>query len=289
MSENHLEEVQGAATSSFFPTPLFLDTAFVCGAQCLIPVRFGHWQSQTSSFCSLMTGQWSDRSAMSCPKTLSPSGPLSYLRSLALRTRTSFWRREGATNMDMWNISKMQSSQPVTYRLMESVGLGGPRWHESNRQRAMAESGSSQDQLWTLMIDTPRDLMWDLPCMQQASYLEGGPLMWMFPLYLHVSQKSGDDDEWWTWINVNGFWPNLVCALILWRPGLGLLMGKLPQILTELSAQNTSIVWFPDDNMSKYQWISTRLDIWINIVEIWLGNANGQISSVFDSYTTTSL
>ena len=35
-----------------------------------------------------------------------------------------------------------------------------------------AESGSSR--LSTLMIGTPGDLMWDLPCMQQASYLEGG-------------------------------------------------------------------------------------------------------------------
>ena len=33
-------------------------------------------------------------------------------------------------------------------------------------------------------------------CVQQASYLEGGPLMWMLPLFLHVNQKS-DDDEWW--------------------------------------------------------------------------------------------
>ena len=45
------------------------------------------------------------------------------------------------------------------------------------------------------MIGTPGDLVWDLPCVQQASYLEGGPLMWMLPLYLHVNQKSGDDDD----------------------------------------------------------------------------------------------
>ena len=31
--------------------------------------------------------------------------------------------------------------------------------------------------------------------MQQASYLEGGPLMWMLPLYLHVDKKSNDDDN----------------------------------------------------------------------------------------------
>ena len=31
--------------------------------------------------------------------------------------------------------------------------------------------------------------------MQQASYLEGGPLMKMLPLYLHIDQKSNDDDD----------------------------------------------------------------------------------------------
>ena len=45
------------------------------------------------------------------------------------------------------------------------------------------------------MIDIPGDLVCDLPCMQQASYLEGGPLMWMLPLYLHVNQKSDYDDD----------------------------------------------------------------------------------------------
>ena len=29
--------------------------------------------------------------------------------------------------------------------------------------------------------------------MQQASYLEGAPLMWM--LYLHINRKSDDDDD----------------------------------------------------------------------------------------------
>ena len=45
------------------------------------------------------------------------------------------------------------------------------------------------------MIDKPEDLAWDLPYMQQASYLEGGPLMWMLPPYLHVNQKSDDDND----------------------------------------------------------------------------------------------
>ena len=38
---------------------------------------------------------------------------------------------------------------------------------------------------------------------------------------------------------------------------------------------------FPDDNLSKHQWIFTKLGIFIDIVEIWFGIANGQISSIF--------
>ena len=131
----------------------------------------GHWQSQTSNVCREMTGQWSDRSAMSSRKTLSPPDPVSYLHGLALRIWTSFWRREGFAGMDMWNAPMVQSRQPLTCRLMESMGLGGQRWHGSSWQRGIAESGSSR--LSTLMIDIPGDLVWDLPYVQQASYLEG--------------------------------------------------------------------------------------------------------------------
>ena len=31
--------------------------------------------------------------------------------------------------------------------------------------------------------------------MQQASYLEGGPLLWILPLYRHINKKSEDDDD----------------------------------------------------------------------------------------------
>ena len=42
-----------------------------------------------------------------------------------------------------------------------------------------------------------------------------------------------------TWVNVNGFSPNLMCALILWRSALELLIGKFRQFLTELYAHDT--------------------------------------------------
>ena len=54
-----------------------------------------------------------------------------------------------------------------------------------------------------------------------------------------------------TLVYINGFSPNLVCLLILWRSGLGLLMGKFRQIFMELSARDMPIFLFPDDNLSK--------------------------------------
>ena len=39
---------------------------------------------------------------------------------------------------------------------------------------------------------------------------------------------------------------------------------------------------FPDDNLSKHQWVFTKLGMCIDIAEIWFGIANGQISSNFD-------
>ena len=45
-----------------------------------------------------------------------------------------------------------------------------------------------------------------------------------------------------TLININGFSPNLVCALILWRSALELLMGKFHQFLTEICLQHICIL-----------------------------------------------
>ena len=38
---------------------------------------------------------------------------------------------------------------------------------------------------------------------------------------------------------------------------------------------------FPDDNLSKHQWIFNKLGMCIDIVDMWFGIANGQISSNF--------
>ena len=71
-----------------------------------------------------------------------------------------------------------------------------------------------------------------------------------------------------------------VCALILFRSGLGLVVGKLHQFLTDLSARDMSIFSFLDNNFIKCQWIFTRLGMCIDIVKIWFWIVNEQIWSI---------
>ena len=83
--------------------------------------------------------------AMSRRKTLSPPNPMSYLRGLALRIWTSFLRREGSAGMDMWNAPMVQSGQPLTYRLMESVCLGVQRLKERDCREWMLSAINPHD------------------------------------------------------------------------------------------------------------------------------------------------
>ena len=46
-------------------------------------------------------------------------------------------------------------------------------------------------------------------------------------------------------------------------------MGKFRQFFTELSARDTAIFSFPDDNLSKQQGLLTKLAICIDIIKIW--------------------
>ena len=48
-----------------------------------------------------------------------------------------------------------------------------------------------------------------------------------------------------------------------------------------VSVSLSACISFPYDNLSKHQWIFTMC---IDIVEIWFGITNGQISSNFDGY-----
>ena len=62
-----------------------------------------------------------------------------------------------------------------------------------------------------------------------------------------------------TLVKINGFSPNLVCALILWTSAFGLLIAGFHLFLTELSASNTSIFYFQDNTFSKSPWILLNL------------------------------
>ena len=46
---------------------------------------------------------------------------------------------------------------------------------------------------------------------------------------------------------------------------------QIHPLLTDLSACNTSVFYFQDNNLSKLQWIFTKFDTCIDIVEICLG------------------
>ena len=62
----------------------------------------------------------------------------------------------------------------------------------------------------------------------------------------------------------------------------GIANGQISSFLTVLSACNTFVFSFSDNNLSKYQRIITKLGTRIDIVGIWFRIATGQISSVFD-------
>ena len=59
--------------------------------------------------------------------------------------------------------------------------------------------------------------------------------------------------------------------------------GQISSIFDKVICSPHHIFSFPDNNLSKYQWIFTKLGMCIDIVEIWFWIANGQIMSSFDS------
>ena len=61
-------------------------------------------------------------------------------------------------------------------------------------------------------------------------------------------------------------------------------MGNFLQYLTKLSACDKSSFLFQENNFSKSQWIFTKLDKCIDIVQVWFGIADGQILSIFDRF-----
>ena len=96
----------------------------------------------------------------------------------------------------------LQSDGASNWATEADIGWGKAwAWEAQDDMEAADREGlqSGSSRLSTLMIEICGDLVWDLPCMQQVSYLEGGLLcLWMLPLYLHVNQKSDYDDIYYT-------------------------------------------------------------------------------------------
>ena len=64
--------------------------------------------------------------------------------------------------------------------------------------------------------------------------------------------------------------------------------GVSVQLSVCLSYICPSVFSFPVNNLSEYKWIFTKLSMYIDIMEICFGIANGQISSIFYSYLPTT-
>ena len=88
--------------------------------------------------------------------------------------------------MDMWNAPTAQSRQPLTYRLLPKMTWKQLTEMDRREWKLSAIDPQARD-TWRSGVRSP--------CVQQASCLEGGLLLWIWPLYLHVNQKSDDDYE----------------------------------------------------------------------------------------------
>ena len=49
----------------------------------------------------------------------------------------------------------------------------------------------------------------------------------------------------------------------------GIANGQILPVFTVLSAHCASVFLFPDDNLSKIEWILTKFGMCVDIVEIW--------------------
>ena len=93
-----------------------------------------------------------------------------------------------------------------------------------------------------------------------------------------------------TLVNINGFSANLVCALILRRSGLELLMGKFCQFLTDLFAGNMTIFSCLDRTLVNINGFSPNLVcaliLWRSGLELLMGKFCQFLTDLFASNMT---
>ena len=136
MCENRLEEVQGSATSSLFTLPLFQNT-WQC-VQLLCAERNAPCQrdlaiDKAKPPASAAKWQGNDQTDLQCQAARHCHHQVHWATCAAWHWGSGpHSEGEDSYGMDMWNALMVQSRQPFTYRLRESVGLWGPRWHGSS-------------------------------------------------------------------------------------------------------------------------------------------------------------
>ena len=144
--ENRLEKVQGAATSSLFMLPLFQDRWACVHLLCAerdAPCQWDLAIDKSKAPTSAAEWQGSDQTDLQC-QAARRCHHLGQWTTWAAWHWESWPHSEGEKAPLVWTCGTLvQFEQPFTYRLRESVGLGGPRWHGSSWQRGIAESGSS--------------------------------------------------------------------------------------------------------------------------------------------------
>ena len=69
----------------------------------------------------------------------------------------------------------------------------------------------------------------------------------------------------------------------------GIANGQISSILTEMAARNTSVFYFQDNILSKYQWTFTKFDMCIYTVEVCFEFAHLQISSILTELSVRNM
>ena len=179
MCENHLEEVQGVATSSLFPPPLFQDTwphiLLFCAegnAPCQwslaivkakLPTSAAKWQGNDQIDLQLQAARYCHHQIQwaTCATWNWGSGPHSEGEKASL------------VIMDV-------ECSSVAVKTAFDLQIGGK--HDPGRPKMTWKQLTERDcrewRLSTLMIEIPGDLVWDLPCAQQASHVRTKPATW---------------------------------------------------------------------------------------------------------------
>ena len=195
--ENHLEEVQGSATSPLFMPPLFQNTwscvRLLCAehnALCQQDLATDKAESPASA----AKCQGNDQTDLQCLAARHCHHQVQWATCAAWHWGSGP-HSEGEKTPMVWTCGTLKWCNQDS--LWHTGWWKAWAWEAQNDKEAADREELQRVEALGYQPSWSGDLVWDLPCVQQASYLEGSPLMWMLPLYLHVNQKSDYDYIWW--------------------------------------------------------------------------------------------